>query len=324
MTTVFVTGVGAIIGYGVLRSLRKQRPDVRLVGSDIYSDAVGQVWCDEFVQAPLTSDAGYLDWLATHIARVDADLLVPGIEQDVDFLTDRRSDLLSLQCKVVSNNPTLVETARDKWSMDCALVALDEPTRIETYGSGTFDDLVATLGLPFLLKPRRGYASKGIVRVDSNETFALHSDGLGNHLIAQKIVGSNDREFTVSVFGDGIGGYHAISSLQRKLAPDGSTAHAVSRDPKDIAGVVERLCAHFKPLGPTNLQFREVDGGWKLLEINPRISSSTSIRAAFGYNEAAMCLDYFLLGIPPTQPPLRLGRASRYIEDVVSLDRNSV
>lgn len=31
---------------------------------------------------------------------------------------------------------------------------------------------------------------------------------------------------------------------------------------------------------------------WKMKEINPRISSSTSIRAAFGYNEAEMCVSY--------------------------------
>ena len=46
MHTVLVTGVGAIIGYGAVRSLRKSRTDVRIVGMDIYPDAVGQVWCD--------------------------------------------------------------------------------------------------------------------------------------------------------------------------------------------------------------------------------------------------------------------------------------
>ncbi len=312
-----VTGVGAIIGYGVLRSLRAARPDIRLVGADIYADAVGQRWCDAFLQAPLTADGRYADWLTRHVDDYEVDLLIPAIEQDVDFLCDHRSELSLLGCRTVLNAPHLIELARDKWLMDRELRSLDDPSRIETFNSGTFDELVALVGLPFLLKPRRGYASKGIVLVSDQPTFAIHAERLGTELIAQQVVGSNEREFTVSIFGDGDGHYHAISCLLRKLAPDGSTAHATSWDPAGVAETAGRLCAHFNPVGPTNMQFREVDGAWKLLEINPRISSSTSLRAAFGYNESAMCVDYFLSGIPPTQPQFKPGHASRYIEDVV-------
>jgi carbamoyl-phosphate synthase large subunit len=73
----------------------------------------------------------------------------------------------------------------------------------------------------------------------------------------------------------------------------------------------------FRPQGPTNFQFRRSDGGPKLLEINPRISSSTSIRTAFGYNESAMALDYFLDQRAPVQPALRRGRAVRYIDEQI-------
>ena len=68
MTTVLVTGVGAIIGYGVLRALRTLPERPRLVGADIYPDAAGQAWCDAFEQAPLTSDPGYFDWLQRVVA----------------------------------------------------------------------------------------------------------------------------------------------------------------------------------------------------------------------------------------------------------------
>jgi carbamoyl-phosphate synthase large subunit len=54
-----------------------------------------------------------------------------------------------------------------------------------------------------------------------------------------------------------------------------------------------------------------------LLEINPRISSSTSIRTKFGYNEALMSVDYFLNGIIPTQPKIQKGKAIRYTEDLI-------
>ena len=74
-------------------------------------------------------------------------------------------------------------------------------------------------------------------------------------------------------------------------------------------------CQLFCPLGPTNFQFRRGADGPKLLEINPRISSSTSIRTAFGYNESAMALDYFLNRRDPVQPRIRRGRAVRYTDE---------
>ena len=57
--------------------------------------------------------------------------------------------------------------------------------------------------------------------------------------------------------------------------------------------------------------------GPKLLEINPRISSSTSIRAAFGYNESAMAVDYFLERRTPCQPAIRRGEAVRYTDEQI-------
>lgn len=48
MDTILVTGVGAIIGYGIIRSLHVSQYPVKIVGMDIYSDAIGQKWCDVF------------------------------------------------------------------------------------------------------------------------------------------------------------------------------------------------------------------------------------------------------------------------------------
>lgn len=322
-----VTGVGAIIGYGVLRSLRNGLPDIRLIGADIYSDAVGQAWCDRFATAPLTADPGYSSWLRQQVSDHEVDLLVPAIEQDVDYLSDNRTELQDLGCRVMLNTATLIGLARDKWAMDRELLSIGEPSRIPSLDHGSFRDLKAEFGLPFLLKPRRGYASKGIVEVHDEVTFERHAPELGDRLFAQQIVGSDSQEFTVSIFGDGTGASVAMSCLHRKLAADGSTAKATCRLPGDLPGledVITRLAAHFRPEGPTNLQFRHVDTEWKLLEINPRISSSTSIRTAFGYNESAMSVGYYLDGIRPTQPHIRTGHAARYIEDMIVLDRDSV
>ena len=317
-----VTGVGAIIGYGLLRSMRAVRPEVRLVGADIFADAAGRAWCDVFEQAPLTASPGYFDWLLEVLKRNRVDLLVPGIEQDMHRLSDNRERLSGCECKFALNRARLIDFCRDKWAMDQELLALGEPARIPTYLAGNYATLAARLGLPFILKRRRSHASKGLVRVTQAEDFNLHSHRLGPELMAQPMIGSDDEEYTVGAFGDGHGGVCASITLQRRLGADGSTVKAWVRQAKDLDETVARLCAHFRPVGPTNLQFRRDGETWKLLEINPRVSSTTSIRSAFGYNEALMSLEFFLQGKAPAQPALQSGFAVRFIEDYVIHDRD--
>ncbi|WP_409316567.1 ATP-grasp domain-containing protein [Pseudomonas sp. KCJK9016] len=322
MTTVLVTGVGAIIGYGLLRSLKTSDPKVRLVGTDIFANAVGQAWCDVFEQAPLTKSAGYLQWLGETIEKHKVDLVIPGIEQDVYRLSDERDSISTFDCKFVLNNPELISLSRDKWAMHQALLNLDDPSRIPSYLTGEFASLSSLLGTPFILKPRSGYASKGLVKVKSAEDFISNADTLGDHLLAQPLIGTDDDEYTVGVFGNGTGSVCASISMQRYLSKDGSTANARIVHDDSLLNTVIRLCTHFNPVGPTNLQFRRDGLEWKLLEINPRVSSTSSIRTAFGFNEAAMCVDFYLNRNEPSQPTIKSGFATRFIEDLVIYDRD--
>ena len=322
MTTILVTGVGAVIGYGILRSLRQTGRSLHLIGADIYPDAVGQAWADTFLRAPLTADSRYMEWLEDTLREHQVALVMPGIEQDAHFYSEHRELFDRLGVRVVLNDKRLVALTQDKWLMHQELERIGSNLRIPSYTSGSFDALAAACGLPFLLKPKCGYASKGLLRIRSLEDFSPQAHKLGDTHMAQPIVGSDDEEYTVGVFCDRGGVVQASITLQRRLAPDGSTGKAWVRQCPDLDEAVASLCAHFKAVGPTNLQFRRTQDGWKLLEINPRISSSTSIRAAFGYNESEMCLDFYLSGKEIRQPRIRPGFAVRYIEDHIVHDRD--
>ena len=113
-------------------------------------------------------------------------------------------------------------------------------------------------------------------------------------------------------------------SLKRKLSKQGFTETAEVVQLDEIKPIIDELATLFKPVGPTNFQFRKTELGWKLLEINPRISSSTSIRCAFGYNEAQMCINYFSNDKEVEQPELRRGYAIRYTEDYIVYDSNNI
>ena len=324
MKTILVSGASGIVGYGILRSLREAGMDLRLIGTSIYDDSVAPAFCDFFELAPPTADPTYLEWLLRLIKTHRIDLIIPGIEADMYHWVDHLPELEAHGARALLNTVDLIHLCKDKWQFYVHLRDAGVACAIRSSLTPDFAMLSADFGLPFLLKPRRGFGSKGIVRVDNPAVFASHQAAVGPLLMAQPIVGTDDEEFTTSAFCDGCGGFYAAMTLRRKLSKEGFTEKAEVVETADFNDAIVDLCKRFLPRGPTNFQFRSTSEGVKLLEINPRISSSTSIRTAFGYNESAMAVAYYLDHRVPSQPRLRRGRAVRYTaEHIFYEDRDN-
>lgn len=317
MKRVLVSGASGIVGYGALRSLRRSGQACFLVGTSIHLNSVAPAFCDVFEQAPPTKSPGYLDWLLATLRRHRIELLIPGIEIDMYQWVEHIPEILETGALPMLNAPKLIAQCRDKWNFYQRLSETGVTCAIDSALDSDFDMLVERYGLPFLLKPRQGFGSKGIVVITSESQFQIYRADIGQILMVQPIVGNDDEEFTTSAFCDGRGGYFASMTLQRKLSRDGYTNRAKVANTSEFIPTMDKLCSLFRPLGPTNFQFRRTAEGVKLLEINPRVSSSTSIRAAFGYNECAMALDFFLDHRDPVQPDIFRGNAVRYIDEYI-------
>src|SRR3990167_7527604 len=166
MKNILVSGASGIIGYGILRSLKKSGKKLRLIGTTIYTDSVAQGFCDIFEQAPLTNDTDYIDWLLKIIKKHHIDFIIPGIDIDMYKWAENISKIEKSGVKVLLNNRNLILLCKDKWMFYEKLDKISTPYKIETSLNSDFDALVNKFSLPFLLKPRYGYGSKGIVSID--------------------------------------------------------------------------------------------------------------------------------------------------------------
>lgn len=323
MKNILVSGASGVVGYGILRSLKMTDRDLHLFGTSIYEDSVAQGFCDTFLKAPRTSSSNYIDWLEETIKQHHIDMIIPGIEDDMYLWRENLERLEKGNAKLLLNSPDLISLCRDKWAFYQHLSSVNNSHVIPSSLSSDFDKLSNKFGLPFILKPRRGFASRGVITVTDPEMFSKHKEEIGSTLMAQQLIGKEEEEYTSSAFCDGKGGFFTLMTMKRKLSNEGFTEKAEVLDVKQIDDAISTLCHHLNPIGPTNFQFRKHNdfsagwNRWKLLEINPRISSSTSIRSSFGYNEAAMAIDFFLDGKDPEKPLTKRGRAVRYLEDFV-------
>jgi carbamoyl-phosphate synthase large subunit len=306
---VLVTGVGAIIGQGVVKSLRGL-PGVTIVGLDRNPNAFGRHACDAFYAKPALaeSEVAYGDFLLHLVELERIDLILLCIEQDVFYFDGLRELFENSRAVVALNNSRLIQLAQDKWHMHEALLQAGLPV---------IPSCIEHLGpVPLLCKPRRGSGGRDQSLIESEEDMHYWANKLGSNFMLQRLIGNADEEYTVGLFGYGDGQSSRPAILRRTLGPGGATWCAQSIvDDVLVEAACQELTAHFRPVGPTNYQFRKAEGRVWLLEINPRLSSSVSLRAALGCNEAAMSIDFFCSGLRPDFNNWRLAHCTRYIED---------
>ena len=309
---ILVTGVGAIIGYGIIKSLRSQQVhQVRIIGMDIYDDAYGQFLCDKFYVAERADSHRYLDFVNEVIEKEKIALIIPGIEQDMYRLHELGK---KVNTKVVLNNDLLIHLSKDK--LETYRFFKDKGINvIPTLFKASYEECVQHLGNPFLLKPRTSYASKGIHKIYMKEEFDFYNKHPESN-ICQRIVGSESSEYTISVFGKGDGTFADYIILKRKLAQTGATDKATTViNDQTLMDYVEKICELTKPIGPTNIQLRKEDYKVFLLEINPRISSACSIRSHMGYNDALKSIEFYLYNRHTPPEEKKILHAVRYIDD---------
>jgi carbamoyl-phosphate synthase large subunit len=317
MKNILVSGASSIVGLGILKSLRMSNKKLCLIGTTCFDDTVVPGFCDVFIKAPLTNQDNYISWLMEIIERHKVDLIIPGIDADMYKWNENIDEISKGKHQVSVNKPQLISLCEDKWVFHQKMKDKGVDYTMPSSISNDFDELENKFGLPLLLKPRNGFGSKGIVKVLDNKSFMNHRDKIGDLLLVQPYVGDDSEEYTSSAFGDGNGGYFAFMTLKRKLSKDGYTEKAEVVNIEGMGEAISEYCKILKPIGPTNFQFRVAEGKLKLLEINPRISSSTSIRSSFGYNESEMVVDFYLENKKPVQPIIKQGKAVRYVEDYI-------
>ncbi len=315
---VLVTGVGAIIGQGIVKSL-KERKNIIVVGLDKNPNTYGQYFCNKFISKPSYSEDSYeyIKFIKDIIKSYEIQLIVPGIESDMHFFNTYKKEFVQLHCKIVLNQTSLINLSSDKWIFHQFLQEISYPT-IPTIESTTWKDAQKSLGDgPYILKPKCGNGSRGIYKIDDKVDFDYWINKVNDNYILQKLIGSDEEEYTVGTFGFNDGNILEPIILKRILSVEGNTKYAETVTNKIIKDAIYEISKYVKPIGPTNFQFRLENNIAYLLEINPRFSSSNSIRTAFGYNEALMSVDYYLFQKKDFKVNISEGKAWRYLEDFV-------
>lgn len=173
MKTILVSGASGIVGYGCLKSLRNVK-DYHLIGTSIYDSMTTRKFCDIFLIAPHTGSADYIEWLKRIVVEYHVDLLIPGIEIDMYKWNQHKCELEELGTKLMLNNSELIKLCEDKWQFYQKLCSTDSSLCIPTYMEDDYRKIVSEVDSPFMIKPRKGCAAKGIVKIHDEVEFSIY------------------------------------------------------------------------------------------------------------------------------------------------------
>jgi carbamoyl-phosphate synthase large subunit len=234
---------------------------------------------------PFAVEPGYNDALAALCRRMEIDLLIPGVDEElphIPAILSAAPDLMAL-CP----DPAYVETMCDKLATARALskAGLDSP-RTET-----LDD-ADSMGFPCVLKPRLGRGSRGfhiVLDADQADAYRRLYRLSPLDIVAQELL--TGQEYTVTMAADRNGRLRAVVPVKVQIKR-GITLRAETEDNPQIIAACEAIHAALPTRGSYNIQLMLTDSGRVVpFEINPRISTTVCLAIAAGVDPVALYLD---------------------------------
>lgn len=316
MKKIVVTGAGAVLGQGIIKSLRSASLPYEIVALDPNPLSPGLYWGDKAMIIPMANDPDYETMIEHILDQERPDAVLVGTDVELSVFARRRAEWEQrFGTHILVCNEQVVEIADDKYATALFLEqhGLFSPQSARAEDGAALNQLVMKLGFPLIVKPRRGARAVGVSKVKNqaelNNAIAGRAD-----LVVQQMAGAEDQEYTAGVifFDDEV----KASIVLRRDLRDGNTYRAYSGEYPDYTKYVHEIANVLKPYGPSNFQFRvDKEGVPRLFEINARFSGTTPMRALFGFNEVDLCLRKLLLDEEIVMPALRIGTVVRYLQE---------
>ncbi len=315
---VLVTAVGSELAFSVLKALNKGESDPRVFGCDIYAEVVGKHWVEEFYQiAKVFDEDQYIHDLKHIVTKHKIQCIIPTADPEF-FILAKYKDLFldEFNCHVLCNDLSDIKLFNNKWETIQFFKKHNLGTPISIKFNSpeqALSEIAANrLSFPLIIKPNTGGGSRQVFKLNNEEDLRILGPTVNNGII-QEYLYPDTEEYSA-------GTYRSISNeifvifLKRTLKFGmTNTAEVVNRP--DLEEYCKKVISKTSLKGSNNIQFRLTGEGPKILEINPRFSGTTGIRANFGFNDAEMWILESSFRQQAPEPKIKPGFVLRFMEE---------
>jgi carbamoyl-phosphate synthase large subunit len=312
---VLITGVGGrSVGHQILHAISLVREKYRLIATDIENFSFGLYLADVAYIVPRADAETYLAAIEELVAKEMIQAILPGTEPEVRALASGRERFERLGCTVLASSLDVVHLCSNKLRLYDWLQANGFLVP-RTANTTNWRELVGEAGFPLVGKPTEESGGSRNVAILANEAEVewYIADNQGSReILLQEYVESPEEEYTVGVMISQSGELIDSIAMHRRLLGLSLGAHRrwndrtyalstgysqgnIVKHPV-LQEVCERLALQIGIRGPANIQCRISPRGVTILEVHPRFSGTTSIRAEVGFNEPDTLIRNYLCG----------------------------
>jgi len=316
MVKILVTAVGSELAVSVVKAAKLLQQPFKLIGCDIYPEVAGKYWCDNFYNVPLAKEEeAYISALIKIVEEEQVNIIIPTADIEFFILSKYKVRFRNnYNCNILINDYDEIVRFNDKWLAYQWYIENKLPTP-KSFLADHLDKLQNDLRgfeYPLFLKPRVGGGSRTIFKVKSFEEIVKFQPIVPNPIVQEYLFPDNE-EFTAGTYRTA-GNDVFVIVLKRTLKFGMTyTAEVVFNDVfEDFA---KQIILHTNLKGSNNIQFRVTKEGPKILEINPRFSGTTGIRANFGFNDVEMWVNETLFAKKIMSPEIKKGFVLRHMEE---------
>lgn len=302
---VLVTGVGGIVGQGIIKCLNMANDDERsslwygIIGANASPFAAGLFMVKKGVIIPKANDDKYIASLINIIKGNKITAVYVGTDPELVIISKNKKFIEEeTSAKVLVNPLNVIDIARDKWKTFRFLKENSFPcaeSSIPVYLTSFLD----RHKFPLVVKPREAFGSLQFHVVNDRLELDYAISNIvkcGWRPIIQEYLAGEDNEYTTGVL---IDSEHSrvISSVSiQKYLKFGQTYKALIDDFIEIRKLSEKISLTLGARGAVNIQSKLSDGINKVFEINPRFSATCPMRAVAGINEPDLHYRNVVLG----------------------------
>lgn len=323
-----VTSVGSLVATNLFEALALLgRENFFVAGTNTVAEAVGNYACDTVLRVPPTQDQpAWLQALAQWGEEIRPDLWIPTRDDDVCALAHLAADR-SLPGRVLVGTPHMADVIADKWltyrfAIEQGLPVV--PTANDVDGGL---NLASSYGWPLIVKPQRGYGSRG-TRLVFDPAQLQRLLAVGNWVVQPFVNPEAGWERDLPDLSLGVPlwysyrdpGQYAVVSLIRpdgSVEPIGATLNtmlcgrperSVRADDPALAQVGDRYAHALAAAGwrgVVNVQCRRLsDGRYLMFELAGRLAGGLGAREALGIPEVWQVLQAWCPGRILQPPPM--------------------
>lgn len=312
---VLVTSIGGDLGQAVCKALRYAGYPIKIFGTDCKNFIPYPLFCDNFKVIPKANISAYIEFINKFVLLNSIDLIYICSEQELFYISDHFEDIApEIRCRIAIQSPAIINICKNKLKT----IQFLKDNKFPYVHSSVFDNsipldvLLKDYNYPLVVKKFTDSGSKHFHLITSRKELNSITDLDNTYMLQEYIPGI---EYTNAVYKDPFSNEIFVITLERTLK-DGISAEVKVVFHKEIEELCKEVAKKLNLTGSINIQLRKQAGCKPVIfEINPRYSSTSFMRANFGFNDVIYAFQNIVLKKPASAPTIKAGAAYRYITE---------